>query len=479
MRKSEKIEYALLGLIVLFAAFLRIYGLGHPPLWVDESISAVASLNILEKGVPVLDSGLLYGRAYVFHYLQAFFLLFGQSDFLVRFISVIFGLLTVILGYFLGREYSKSGGIIAALFMAVFYIEVFFSRQARFYQLFQLAFFASLYFLYKSKNDKRWLIPAFISLFVTIDSQIAGLVLCPIFIIHILLYSKKWQKLFSIVAGLPLIRYAITLMKLPSGTKETAVNYASRYFSFANNMVYMIFLFVFGAVWAFFKKKRLTLIILIPSLILLAGVLNLKTFALRYVSFFAFPLVLYTSLLFSFLYERYGKYILIAIFAVLIIPSNIVFPQTGVNILRPIDYNLYDYSAPEINLKDVPEGLKNEIKESVVVGYFSPEVEWYLKKPDFVVPFSMDGRGTDQISYNNTEGEPVDVYSGAPILEERPKEKYFLISDHFSRSKLKNDQAKFFESLSENCSTTYKNSDLSLYLCNNGFANSTIIMFLN
>jgi hypothetical protein len=84
---------------------------------------------------------------------------------------------------------------------------------------------------------------------------------------------------------------------------------------------------------------------------------------------------------------------LIAIFAVLIIPSNIVFPQTGVNILRPIDYNLYDYSAPEINLKDVPEGLKNEIKESVVVGYFSPEVEWYLKKPDFVVPFSMDGRG--------------------------------------------------------------------------------------
>jgi predicted membrane-bound mannosyltransferase len=104
MRKSEKIEYALLGLIVLFAAFLRIYGLGHPTLWVDESISAVASLNILEKGVPVLDSGLLYGRAYVFHYLQAFFLLFGQSDFLVRFISVIFGLLTVILGYFFRKR---------------------------------------------------------------------------------------------------------------------------------------------------------------------------------------------------------------------------------------------------------------------------------------------------------------------------------------------------------------------------------------
>jgi hypothetical protein len=61
------------------------------------------------------------------------------------------------LAYFIGKEYSKSGGIISALFFAVFYLEVFFSRQARYYQLFQLAFFASLYFLYKSKENPKWL----------------------------------------------------------------------------------------------------------------------------------------------------------------------------------------------------------------------------------------------------------------------------------------------------------------------------------
>jgi mannosyltransferase len=137
-------EYILLSIILLFGAFIRIYALGQPPLWVDEAISGITAINIIEKGFPVLDSGILYGRAYLFHYLQAFFLLFGQTDFLVRFASVIIGLLTIVLAYFVGKEYSsKSGGIIAALFMAIFYLEVFYSRQARFYQLFQLLFFSS------------------------------------------------------------------------------------------------------------------------------------------------------------------------------------------------------------------------------------------------------------------------------------------------------------------------------------------------
>ena len=96
---------------------------------------------ILEKGFPIFDSGLVYSRAYAFHYIEAFFLLFGQNEFMARFPSVIFGMLTIILAYFIGKEYSKSGGLISALFMAVFYLEVFYSRQARFYQLFQLMFF--------------------------------------------------------------------------------------------------------------------------------------------------------------------------------------------------------------------------------------------------------------------------------------------------------------------------------------------------
>ena len=162
--KKINLEYLLLTIILIFACFLRVYKLGVPPFWIDEGISTIASLNILEKGLPILDSGVLYGRAYLFHYLQAFFLLFGQTDFLARFASVIFGLLTILLAYKIGKEYSKSGGIISALFMSVFYLEVFYSRQARFYQLFQLMFFLSIYLLYKSKDNPKWLYLSLISL---------------------------------------------------------------------------------------------------------------------------------------------------------------------------------------------------------------------------------------------------------------------------------------------------------------------------
>jgi len=195
---NKKVEITLLAAILLFAFFIRIYALGNAPFWIDESISSIASTSILEKGLPIFDSGAMYNRALVFHYIQAFFLNFGSTDFMARFFSVICGLLTVFLAYKIGKEYSKSGGLISALFMAVFYLEVFYSRQARFYQLFQLMFFLSLYLLYKSKENPKFIYLALISFFITVDTQIAGFILIPFFIGHMLIYNKK-QKYLSFI----------------------------------------------------------------------------------------------------------------------------------------------------------------------------------------------------------------------------------------------------------------------------------------
>jgi len=52
--KNVNLEYYLLGLILIFALFLRVYALGTPPLWIDESISAVASKSIINHGFPYL-----------------------------------------------------------------------------------------------------------------------------------------------------------------------------------------------------------------------------------------------------------------------------------------------------------------------------------------------------------------------------------------------------------------------------------------
>jgi len=93
------LEHILLLVILLFAFFLRVFRLGKPSLWVDEATSTIAAKMILVKGLPIFDSGLSYSRAYLFHYLQSFFLLFGDADFLVRFASVLIGLATILLAY--------------------------------------------------------------------------------------------------------------------------------------------------------------------------------------------------------------------------------------------------------------------------------------------------------------------------------------------------------------------------------------------
>ncbi len=464
---TGKKELTVLIAILIFAFFLRVYQLGAPGLWIDESTSSMAARMILEKGTPRFDSGLLYSRAYFFHYTQAFFMLFGESDFWTRFPSVIFGLLTIILAYFIGREYSKkSGGILAALFTAVFYLEVFYSRQARFYQLFQLLFFASLYLLYKSKKNPKYLIPATITSILCIDTQIAGLVLAPFFIVHILLYNKKYYKLFSIIPGLYIIRDFIPTSTLTTvGAEQEAINYASTYFDFTRNMYYLLILFIPGAVWAFLKKKRLTTLIILPSIIMLVGIFTLRTFALRYAYFFAFPLVLYTSLLFSFLYDKFGKAILPAILLILIIPSNLVYPYTYVNVIKPISYNYNDFSAPTIYLKDIPAETQQILQENNVVVYFSSTYEWYIGKPDHVLPFSMNGIGNDQISMINEKGKRVDEYSGALILEEKPEGAYYLVADHFSVSKLKGSQLELHDELINGCSVVYENPSVKIFGC--------------
>ena len=469
-------EYLLLALILIFALFLRLYALSHSPLWIDEAISSSASKMILEKGFPIFDSGLVYSRAYAFHYIEAFFLLFGQNEFMARFPSVIFGMLTIILAYFIGKEYSKTGGIVSALFFSVFYLEVFFSRQARFYQFFQLMFFLSIYLLYKSGKDKKhqisYLILALAAFFTALDTQIAALVLAPFFILHILIYNKP--KYFAIIPAVPLIQKFISIFGLSSGSKESVINYFGSYYSFAGNIHYLLIFFIPGIIWGSLKKWKLTALIILPSIILLIGVFFLETFALRYIYFIVFPILLFFSLLLSFLYEKFGRLIIISILILLIFPSNLVFPHTYVNIIKPVNYNhaFNDYSAPATNYKAVPRDILNEMKreDNTLISFFSSDVEWYIRKPDYVIPFSMDGRGSDDVSYNKTvngEIKIVDAYSGALILTEETElqRPYYITQDSFSYSKLKPFQIEAFKRLTENCTIVYIAGDLRIWEC--------------
>ncbi len=463
--KRNKLEIIALIVILCFAFFLRSYSLGNSPLWVDESISVNIAKNILDNGQSSLVSGSNLGT-YFLHYSMASFMFFAQNEFFARFVSVLFGLATIVLVFFIGREYSKSAGIISSLFFAIFYLEVFFSRQARYYQLFQLAFFLAIYLLHKSEK-KPWLVyPALIAFFITLDTHLEGLVLAPFFILHILAYSRK-QWFLSILPVIPLVNKFRTAIELSAVSSARNVNYAPKYLAYLSNSYYMLILFVPGVIWGFFKQKKLTLMILLPSLFALAGIFSLETFAFRYAYFFIFPILLFSAVLMSLLYEKYGKLIFIPLLLLLLVPSNLFFPQTYVNIILPIDYNFNDYSAPYTDYKAVPLELRQEIisSESLLISYFSADVSFYLRKPDFVLPFSLNGMGSDQISYNLSNGRVVDRYSGAPILSEIPTSPYYLTADSFSISKLKPAQRELFNNLTVNCTKAYSARDLVILHC--------------
>ena len=295
MKRRVKIskEIIILSLIILFALFLRIYALENAPFWSDEAISSNAALKILENGSPRFDSGELYTRAYAFHYVQAFFLLFGKNDFLARFPSVIFGLLTIILGYFIGKEYSKKGGIIAALFLTVFFLEVSFSRQARFYQLFQLLFFATIYFLYKSKGNKKFLVLSIITFLLAVNTQIQAVVMAPFMIYSIIKHTR--YKVASIIPAIPLIAGIIGFIKDKSLILDS-ISGVSFPLKYVKSSFYAMIIAVPGVIMSYMKNKRLTTLILGPSILAIALLALLKVGALRYIYIIIFPVILLTPL---------------------------------------------------------------------------------------------------------------------------------------------------------------------------------------
>jgi len=448
-----KQRYFILGFIVLLGLFLRLYSLGEPPLWIDEAISSIAVENLIEDGHIGFDSGLHYGRAYVHHITQAFFMLFGMNDFTARLASVLFGVAMIVLAYFIGREYSEVTGHLSALFVSVFYLQVFFSRQARFYQLFQLMFFLTVFLVYKSRK-KDWLIyPALVSFLVAYDSQTAGYILAP-FLIGFILYYRRKQWYLALIPGTVLVFKFLPILGIAD--PGMASTFASAYLDkLAQNWYW--FLLMLPGIWFGLKKKEYTLYVIVPSITLLVGVFFAGFFATRYAFFFAFPMLLFVAVLFGWLYEKFGKHSLIAVAVLLFVSSNIVFPLTYTVMIKPVDYGLYDPTMPVVDLKNLPQDVIEEIKDKVLVTYFSPSAEWYIKKPDFVIPFSMSGKGAI-MEYNG-----VDAYSGAPYLLERPGD-YVLISDEFSVVKLNDTQKKLHRSLIEGCLRS-DYGDVYVYKC--------------
>lgn len=156
--------------IIIFLAFVALLGLGlwlrlrfiHTvQLYPDEFVTLLAVKMIGQKGLPVMPSGLFYDHGLLFSYVGSLTAWLGPIRWLARYASLLFGLLTLGLIFWLGRRwFSPAVGLIALTGLTIAPAAIEWSSRARMYALLQLLVLATLWLAYEgivqNKAKLRW-----------------------------------------------------------------------------------------------------------------------------------------------------------------------------------------------------------------------------------------------------------------------------------------------------------------------------------
>ncbi|MDH4137020.1 MAG: glycosyltransferase family 39 protein [Anaerolineae bacterium] len=137
--------------ITLLALALRLYRLGAQSLWYDEGVSVyLARMSLPQLTAWTADDI----QPPLYYYLLHFWLpLFGQSssEFVVRFPSLFFGVLTVPLMYSIGqRLFGTMAGLLAAFLAAISPLYLWYSQETRMYTMLTFLCLLSSYLLLKA-----------------------------------------------------------------------------------------------------------------------------------------------------------------------------------------------------------------------------------------------------------------------------------------------------------------------------------------
>jgi hypothetical protein len=143
-----------IGIVLLLAFGLQTWHAGQQSLWYDEGFSVYLArqslMAITARTAADIHPPLYY---YLLHFWQA---AAGTTEFSLRFLSAMFGMLCVVLVYVLGtRLRGREPGGFAALLVAVSPLYLWYGRDARMYTLVTALGLASSYFLVRILTGDR------------------------------------------------------------------------------------------------------------------------------------------------------------------------------------------------------------------------------------------------------------------------------------------------------------------------------------
>jgi uncharacterized membrane protein len=203
-----------LGIVLIFAFFLRFYHLGSRPLYGDETfhtveIAASSLTNIMNTNF----GSILYPL--LLHPL----LPLGKTEFMARLPAALFGFFSVWMIYLLGKQiFGKKEGIIAAFLSALSIYMIRFSQTARGYTGFLFFSILSLYFFYRAFEEKKtpfWLAYVLANV-LGIYMNFFSLVIIPVhifFVSVLIIYGRIHKKGTNdvLIAGRDIKRFILSI----------------------------------------------------------------------------------------------------------------------------------------------------------------------------------------------------------------------------------------------------------------------------
>lgn len=163
-------DYWIVLIILLVGGFLRFYKLGEHSLWYDEILSTLRASQGLHYA--------LFERFRLTDFFIFLELFVGNSEFIIRFYSALFGILGIVAIYICARNFfDERVALLSSFFLSLNAFHIFYSRDARYYSVIFFLSTVSCYFFLKFLGGSR--LREFVALLVV---SLLGVVTHPTFL---------------------------------------------------------------------------------------------------------------------------------------------------------------------------------------------------------------------------------------------------------------------------------------------------------
>lgn len=340
-------QFPLMIALMAFGAVLRFFQLGFNSLWLDEISTFNYSNGSLSQMWQTMISGTDYTPPLFFVFEKISLMIFGANEWSLRLFPAIFGVLTIPVIYYVGKEFwSKNVGLVAAGFFTFTPFLIYYSQEARSYSLTLLICALEFYYLMVSLNDKKsgyWML---FGLFagLALWTHFYTIIFTGILLAFVAIKSLKDKDYFPITVSsvifvattLPITVSLISLFQQRTtaaptyGMQGLDIIYHSSiqmagYADYA--AVVLISLFAIGCLWLYFKNRdqfALILSIIVVTFIVSLFMATKIPMLPRYLIFLTIPLSLGIGMAItkipSKVNQKHAVWALLLLFLVLSIP---------------------------------------------------------------------------------------------------------------------------------------------------------------